>query len=211
LSKFCSISHIWFNQMEMLKVPFNVTQIPLDGIYILFEKGEYAHGGQRIVRIGTHTGNNQLRSRLNQHFIQENKDRSIFRKNIGRALLSKAKDPFVADWNIDLTSSKAKQRYTYLRGSLKLLETERCVTHYIQSNFSFVVIPINNKEMRLRLESKLISTVSLCTDCKPSSQWLGRSSTKDKICKSGLWQVNELCKEPLSIDEMHLLSTVIQG
>jgi len=78
-----------------LRFPFCEDQIPLNGIYILFEKGELAHNTDRIVRIGTHTGINQLRSRLKQHFIVENKDRSIFRKNIGRALLNKNHDDFI--------------------------------------------------------------------------------------------------------------------
>jgi hypothetical protein len=54
--------------------PFDDSPIPLNGIYILFEDGEIAHGTNRIVRIGTHTGKDQLFSRLKQHFIQENKD-----------------------------------------------------------------------------------------------------------------------------------------
>ena len=39
------------------------------------------------MNICTHTGKNQLISRLKQHFTNMNKDRSIFRKNIGRCLL----------------------------------------------------------------------------------------------------------------------------
>ena len=65
----------------------------------------------RVVRVGTHTGANQLPSRLAQHFLKPNKDRSIFRKNIGRALLNRAHDPFLEQWEIDLTPSGAKQRY----------------------------------------------------------------------------------------------------
>jgi len=36
-------------------------------------------------------------SRLLQHFVMENKDRSIFRKNIGRALLARAGDPYAVE------------------------------------------------------------------------------------------------------------------
>jgi len=95
MSKECDKIHRLFNGMERFNFPFDETKIPLNGIYVLFEKGEKGHGMNRIVRIGTHTGKNQLRSRLMQHFINENKDRSIFRKNIGRALLSKARDIFL--------------------------------------------------------------------------------------------------------------------
>jgi hypothetical protein len=64
--------------------------------------------GSRIVRIGTHTGANQLCSRLKQHFLNEMKDRSIFRKNIGRCLLKQANDPFLEFWELDLTSHAAR-------------------------------------------------------------------------------------------------------
>jgi hypothetical protein len=74
---------------------------PLNGIYILFEKGETAHDTNRIVRVGTYPGDKQLRSR--QHFLVENKDRSIFRKNIGRALLRRGQDPFLPLWELDRT------------------------------------------------------------------------------------------------------------
>ena len=55
--------------MKKFTFPFDKQEIPENGIYILFEKGEFAHSTNRIVRIGTHTGDNQLRSRLFQHFL----------------------------------------------------------------------------------------------------------------------------------------------
>ena len=90
----CEKIHSYFNKFERYSFPFDTANIPLNGIYILFEKGEYAHGKDRIVRVGTHTGNNQLAPRLKQHFVYANKDRSIFRKNIGRSILNKDNDPF---------------------------------------------------------------------------------------------------------------------
>ncbi len=54
--------------------------MPANSIYILFKQGEFSHGVDRIVRVGTHTGANQLASCLKQHFLLENKDRIIFRK-----------------------------------------------------------------------------------------------------------------------------------
>jgi hypothetical protein len=207
----CAWLHTSFNRLERFRFPFDPMSIPTDGIYILFEQGEKAHGGDRIVRIGTHTGDSQLRSRLGQHFLVENKDRSIFRKNIGRALLAKAKDPCAADWERDLTTRDSKGKYPLLVGSERIREIEGEVSRYIRANFSFAVFEVREKADRLRIESRIISTVSLCPTCKPSpeSTWLGLASPKEKIRKSGLWLVNELFKEPLSTEELSQLKEML--
>lgn len=210
MSKNCNTIHRWFNGMKKYTFPFNEQEIPENGIYILFEKGEFAHSANRIVRIGTHTGNNQLRSRLFQHFLNENKDRSIFRKNIGRALLNKDKDPFLEQWEIDLTTKNAKEVHSNSVDFMKQKETEKKVTKYIQNNFSFVVFQIDDKDKRLEIESKIISTVSLCDECKPSENWLGNFSPKEKIRKSGLWLVNELWKTPLTDANMIELKQMLK-
>jgi hypothetical protein len=197
----CEAIHLWANSLPVLHFPFDVTAIPLNGLYILFEKGELAHGTNRIVRIGTHTGNDQLRSRLKQHFLIENKDRSIFRKNIGRALLNKEHDQFLCQWELDLTSRRAKLQHAHVDIN-RQREIEKRVSQYIQSNFSFVVLRIDDKQQRLRLESRLITTVSLCETCRASPGWLGLFSPKDKIRTCGLWLVNELYKQPLSNDDV---------
>jgi len=189
---------------------FNEQGIPKNGIYILFEKGELAHSTDKIVRIGTHTGNSKLWSRLKEHLI-ENKDRSIFRKNIGRALLNKDKDPFLKQWEIDLITKKAKELHSNSIDLTKQKEIEKRVTKYIRDNFSFVVFQIDNKDKRLELESKIISTVSLCDECNPSPNWLGLFSPKEKIRKSGLWLVNKLCKTPLSEKDLKELKNILEN
>lgn len=196
--------------MKRFNFPFPENEISENGIYILFEKGEQAHGRDRIVRVGTHTGLNQLRSRLQQHFINENKDRSIFRKNIGRALLNKAEDSFLEKWEIDLTTRESKEKNKDI-DSDKKRQVEKQVTKYLQDNFSFVVFQVDDKDKRLELESKIISTISLCKNCFPSLDWLGLSSPKEKIKQSGLWLVNELNKEPLSDEDMEELRKIIQN
>lgn len=183
---------------------FNKNELPKNGIYILFEKGELGHGYDRIVRIGTHNGQNRLYSRIKEHFIKENKDRSIFRKNIGRALIKKSGDnSFLPSWNLDLTARKTKKEQTVDFAHQAKVEEE--VTKYITKNISLAVIEVNTKEERKSLESKLISTVSRCNDCKPSKNWLGKHSTKPKIVESGLWLVQELNKTPLTISEIKSL------
>ena len=209
MSENCNTIHQWFNRMKKYCFPFNENDIPKNGIYVLFEKEEFGHSTDRIVRIGTHTGNNQLCSRLYQHFVNENKDRSIFRKNIGRALLNKNKDPFLKQWEIDLTTKNTKKLYSHSIDFVKQKKVEEMVTKYIQNNFSFAVFQVDNKERRLKIESKIISTISLCDECKPSKNWLGLHSTKSKIRDSGLWQVNELYKEPLNQNDMDKLELLV--
>lgn len=208
MSQECQTIHQIFNQSQIHSFPFDEMRIPENGIYILFEKGEKGHGINRIVRVGTHTGRNQLRSRLRQHFLTENKDRSIFRKNIGRAILNKRKDKYLNVWEMDFTTRAAKNAFGHLVESQKQKNIEKEVTKYIQDNFSFVVFEVTDKDQRLALESKIISTISLCDKCKPSRSWLGNFSPKEKIRQSGLWLVNELNKTPLSLQETKELSKI---
>lgn len=210
MSDKCQLLHQYFNRLEKLSFPFVDKKIPQNGIYILFEKGEYAHNTDRIVRVGTHTGNNQLRSRLHQHFLKENKDRSIFRKNIGRALLNKRKDHFLEQWELDLTTKKAKEKYSSSIDFDKQKEIEKEVTKYIQNNFSFVVFQVDEKDKRLEIEQKLISTISLCNECVPSEDWFGYYSPKKKIRESGMWLVNGLYKEPMSDKNMECLVELLK-
>lgn len=211
MSQTCHKLHCLFNSLPLLGFPFDMAKIPKNGLYVLFENGEYGHGTNRIVRIGTHTGNNQLPSRLQQHFMRENMDRSIFRKNIGRALLNKAKDPYLAIWELDLTTREAKKKYSNLIDPVKQKQIEQQVTSIIQGNFQFIVFRMESKEKRREFESKIISTVSSCNQCKPSENWFGQYSPKDKIQESGLWIVNELYKTPLSEEEFSQLEDEIKG
>ncbi len=207
----CGDLHNLFNKMDRFDYRFDKSKIPENGIYIVFEKGETAHGVDRIVRVGTHTGENQLKSRLSQHLTKENKDRSIFRKNIGRAILNKEKSPFILEqWNIDLTTLKAREKFKGRINQEMIKQIEHKVTRYMQENLSFAVFEVKQKEDRLFLESKIIATVSLCRKNEPSRGWLGLNSPEPKIRKSGLWLVNELYKEPLSaadLEELKRLTT----
>lgn len=207
----CEGIHLLAWNLERYNFPFSETHIPLNGIYILFEKGEKGHGGERIVRIGTHTGGDQLRSRLKQHFLNENKDRSIFRKNIGRSLLKQSDDPFLEFWELDLTTRKAKEQYSHLIDFEYQEAIESRVSQYIQNYFSFCVFEVHNKQERLEIESKIISTVSWCASCGSSNSWLGNHSPKDKIVKSGLWLVNELYKTPFDASGIEDLSMLLRG
>jgi hypothetical protein len=63
----------------------------------------------------------------------------------------------------------------------------------------------------MELESKLISTLSLCTECKPSLNWLGNHSPKEKIKMSGLWNEQKLNKESLSEKDFEELRRILMN
>jgi len=202
---------ILLNQQRRFNFPFEAykTIIPRNGIYIIFENGEKYNDLDRIVRVGTHTGHNQLFSRLKQHFVKENKNRSIFRKNIGRCLLNKVNSPYLPLWELDITSREEKER------NLKLLDLEfekqieKQITNYIQTNLSFCVFEIATKEQRIFWESKIVSTLAKSIFFRPSEKWLGNYSSKEKIKSSGLWQVNELNNDSLSKAEFLVLHKLL--
>ncbi len=203
--------HKLFNELDRYSFPFKDKEkdIPKNGIYIIFEKGELFDNFDRIVRVGTHTGEKQLRSRLNQHFVKENKNRSIFRKNIGRCFLNKDQSPYLTLWELDITSKAEKEK------NLKLLDLdfekkiEKRISDYIQNNLSFCVFQVDTKVQRLFWESKIVSTLAKSNELKPSKNWLGNYSTKDKIKASGLWQVNELYNEALTAKELETLIQMV--
>ena len=80
--------HILFNNLKRISYPYDETNISKNGIYILFEKGEHYKDLDRIVRIGSHTGNNRLLTRINEHYIKDDHRDSIFRKHLGRCFLT---------------------------------------------------------------------------------------------------------------------------
>jgi hypothetical protein len=172
MSKACEQLHRILLDGEKFEFPF---KLPIDnGIYIFYDKNEQGHCGDRIVRIGTHKKDNNLRTRMRQHF-GGNKKSSVFRKHIGRALLHK--DNHEA-------------------------EIENKISEYLKNNFYFRLLEVDSKEKRLLLEQRLIGTVSKCEDCKPSESWLGNSSPTKEIRESGLWLVEELYKDELSESDL---------
>lgn len=205
MSELCEKLHRHVQSLSRYQFSFEEQAIPLNGIFLMFEKGERAHQGDRIVLVGSHTGADQLRSRLMQHFLKENKDRSILRKNIGRSLLNRSNDKYLKIWDLDLISAEGKRMYKDLVVTDYQQQVEKQVTQYMQRHFSFSVIEIPEKKERHELKSKIISTVSICKGCQSSTNWLGLSSPIDKIRESGLWQVNELYKTALSVGDLDRL------
>lgn len=208
MSDSCEALHHWANTLPRLNASFSEGEIPKNGIYLVFEAGETAHGGDRIVRVGTHTGNNNLAKRLHEHLYKPNKDRSIFRKHIGRCLL--ADDPFLEQWNFDLTSRANKMKYAHLMDMNRQQEVEASVTEYIGRQLNFVVFPVEEKSQRLELEKALLATINCCAECRPSSNWLGQNH-QTAIIREGLWNVQGFGGSPLTVADIRDLADQSAG
>ncbi len=161
---------------------------PKSGLYVMFEKDEKTPDGlDRIVRIGKA---DNLYKRLTQHFVGD-KDKSIFRKHVGRSLLTK-QGLSTEQWDTK---------------GFAMPKIEKQVSKYLEENISFLVIEVNDKEERKALESKLIGLVANCQECKPSENWLGRYNKTTK--KGKLWNIQDLKNNtPLTDKEECLIKFV---
>ena len=190
------------------EIPFN------NGIYIFFQNGEKYKEFDRIVRVGTDTGQNQLKSRMSQHLTKENKDRSIFRKNIGRAMLSKANNPLLDYWNIDFTTKKNKELYFDEKKAATCMAIESQISDFMRENFSFVVFRVDTKEERLKFEEGIISALYNANDFIASADWLGNYVPETRgtyVKKSRMWLSQGLKAEPLNNKELQKIKLTCQS
>ncbi len=99
----------------------------------------------------------------------------------------------------------------HLLDTNKLRRVEEEVSRYIQEKFSFVIFAVETKEERLMWEKKIISTILKCKECKPSSTWLGSFSPLQKIRESGLWNVQGLNSEEMTLVEFEKLKRKVDS
>lgn len=198
---FCGMPRYRFDQID--QIPF------IDGIYIMFEAGERYHSYDRIVRVGTHTSDGRLKQRLRDHFLKENKDGSIFRKNIGKAILNKNSHPYLSIWTEDSRDRRAmhlKYGDAFDEGFQAQLEQQ--VSRYLRENITFTCIPVPSAEARLRYEEGIIASLHQAGDFGPGEQWRGRYSPVQAIRTSGLWLVQGLDATPLSAEEFQEIASL---
>lgn len=201
IEELCKMVHILFNNQKEYRCEM-IGDIPFkNGIYIIFEKGEHYYGYKRIVRVGTHKSLNRLQKRMKDHFIRMNKDGSIFRKNIGKALLNKDNDEYLSIWS--LNTSQQKNRQFINKEKQKAIELS--VSEYMKNNITFTVFDVEDTPIRMKLESALISLLNRSNDFHQSAEWLGNYSTEDKIRNSGMWLKQGLSSEPLTLEEFNFI------
>jgi len=217
LSETCKWLHAQLELLPIFKYPFDLKLFPNNGVYFFYEEGENSDHGNginrpRIVRIGTHKENN-FQSRISEHFLlNESKmnftianpkpsDRSIFRKNIGRALLNKNNDYYLKIWNIDYTPKENRLKLNLMRNIEKEKQIESGVSKILRGTFSFRFIALEGQQKRIGkegLESRLIGTIAHCNTCKASENWLGRFSTIEQIRNGKLWLSQYLIAEGIT-------------
>jgi len=227
MSDTCRWLHEILIDLPLVQHPFDIEKLPNNGVYFFYEKGElYGHGSKkkpRIIRVGTHREGN-FKSRMKDHFLfSESKmnfdktqspphDRSIFRTNLGRAILNKEKNDYLKIWNIDFTTRKNREEFSHLRNVKFEKKIETQVTKLLQNNFSFKYLIVEGQEKRMGskgIERRLIGTLSQCGECTPSKEWLGNHSPVSKIRNSGLWLYQHLSDPPISkSDKTELLQFV---
>lgn len=227
MSDLCKWLHEQLEQLPTIRFPFTQEQLPKNGIYFFYEKGEiWGHDGNkpRTVRIGTHKGRN-FRSRIKEHYLLDeskmnfdrNKpkpsDRSIFRKNIGRALLNRDRDDYLQIWEIDFMTRKNRECLGHKRDIDKEKRIESKTTRILRERFYFRFVMIDGQTERMGskgLESSLIGTVASCKLCKPSDKWLGNYSPKIQIKESGLWLVQHLKADEINKNDKETILNAIR-
>ena len=172
----CQWLHEQIERLPLIKYPFDLEKLPDDGIYFFYEDGEtWGHGGSkhRIVRIGAHRSGN-FKSRINDHFVFDKnkmdfnakrpapKERSIFRKNIGRALLNKEQSNYLKIWEIDFTDRESRDTRSHLRNIALEKKVEGQISNLLREKFSFRYIAVENEMGGEGLEGRLIGNVDQC-------------------------------------------------
>lgn len=143
-------------------------------------------------------------------------DRSIFRKNIGRALLNKQGDSdYLWVWEIDYTSHKNRTSCSHLRNVDKEKDLELQITSLLRKTFYFRLISLAGQEKRMGktgMESRLIGTVANCMLCSPSKNWLGKYSPAPEINSRKLWLSQHLNSVGITDnDKTYLLEAVAES
>lgn len=96
---------------------------------------------KRIVRIGTH----ERKMDFDEDKAKPS-DRSIFRRNIGRALLNKDKDSYLEVWEIEFLPKKNRIKYGHLRDIEKEKSIEQQITEILRNRFFFRLMVIKNEK-----------------------------------------------------------------
>lgn len=182
---------------------------PKRGVYFFFEPGEkrLRSGYPRIVRVGTHgvsrgskaTLWNRLRTHRGTMNGLGNHRGSIFRLHVGAAIANRDSIISIPTWGIGQTAAAEVREAE--------IPLEQMVSSYI-GNMNVLWLAIGDDASpssdRAFIERNVIG---LLVGKKgpvdpPSREWLGLYSPEQRICQSGLWNLDFLnyTYDPISLD-----------
>ncbi len=174
--------HELLELLPLHKYPVRRQDLPSNGIYFFYEEGEIIRTSnkviKRIVRVGTHREQGRFPGRILDHFYG-NKNSSIFRKHLGAAILAK-ENPH---------SLKLRE---WMKQNKTFRDVEEKVSRLLREKFSFRYVRVDDRDERLELEERLISTLARFSPKYISPNWLGQYSPSREIRESGLWNVEHV-------------------
>ncbi len=206
---------------------------PGRGVYFFFEPGEQrcdTGDGPRVVRVGTHALKTGARSslwgRLSQHKGSAssgggNHRGSIFRLIVGSAIKRWDGRDEPASWGVGSDVGQAAKRLDTERADIKERERalERAVSERIGA-MSFIGLPIEDppgpESLRGLIERNSIALVnnyrSNSLD-RPSREWLGLHSDRERVVRSGLWNNNHVDEkyDPAFLEVLEELIRNVEG
>jgi len=179
---------------------------PRRGVYFFFEPGEQrtdSGRGPRLTRIGTHGlgagAKSTLQRRLRQHRGNTvgagNHRGSIFRLLVGETLSARGDCPECLSWGKKSSMAAAVDELGASRDDLRAREEpiERAVSEYL-GKMPFLLRPVDDDPGRDSLRGVIErNTIALVSNLgrdplePPSTAWLGRSSKRQRVTQSGLW------------------------
>ena len=199
---------------------------PRRGLYFFFEPGETRSGsgaGLRVVRVGTHAlkagSRSTLWGRLSQHRGTArdgggNHRGSIFRLLVGIALAHRAGISLPPSWGWGGDPGTAARRLGMERAEVKRSEAELevSVSRYIGA-MPFLFLGVEDEpgpaSERGFIERNAIALLSAYRKASPdpaSTGWRGRSSDRERVRLSGLWNNNHVDEayDPSFLDLMEM-------
>lgn len=202
---------------------------PRRGVYFFFEPGEVRSGSDhdpRLVRVGTHALDVGARSTLHQRLRQHagkstgsggNHRGSIFRLLVGEALIARGDCPQCPSWGVKGDIGKAADLMCTDKATLAAAEgpVEAAVSAYL-GRLPFLWLSIEDEpgpnSLRGFIERNVIALASGRHEPvidPPSPSWLGLSSNRDKVRRSGLWNQRHV-DEDYTLGFLDLLEAAVE-
>lgn len=192
--------HRLFAEVRSLPFPVSRRDVPADGIYLLYEAGETVMiGGQaleRIVGVGTHSGDGRLARRLGIHASGDRRGSDV-RLHIGSALLARQGAP-----TGDLRTWVSEPR-------TPMPNAEAAVSAELRERFAVRCLPVPTNDERQSLTKALGWLLARDPAGAPSADWLGRQASRPEVNATGLWIIPPGDWQPFRHAQFERLAAIV--